>query len=444
MKSYRTNVVGEDRFNSSGFRPASSLRRAVVTTFASALTFALVAALSLAATPAAHAQTESVLYTFFFSNGEAPNSTLVLDAQGNLYGTTQYGGRLERGVAFELTPDNNGSVLHNFGSGVSAYPNGLVSDAAGNLYGVTSGIGTRSGGGYYGSVFELKKKKKETKGLVYGFNQLSRFNNQNRSMNGAVPVPSLVVDAHGNVFGTTSAGGASDSGTIFEVTPARTESVLYNFTGGADGSHPYGGLVQDSQGNFYGTTYQGGTGSGCGLAGCGVVFKFASDGTETVLYNFTGGVDGSGPVAGLVLDGQDNLYGTTAGGGSLACGGIGCGVVFRVTPNGTETALYSFLGGTDGATPRSALIMDGQGNLYGTTYGGGNLNCNGSGCGTVFKVGATGGETVLYRFTGSTDGGIPLAGLVMDSQGNLYGTTESGGLTSCGLGGCGVVFKVTP
>jgi uncharacterized repeat protein (TIGR03803 family) len=220
--------------------------------------------------------------------------------------------------------------------------------------------------------------------------------------------------------------------------------VLYNFTGGADGSHPYGGLIQDSQGNFYGTTSQGGTGSGCGLAGCGVVFKFAADGTETVLYSFTGGADGSGPLAGLLLDGQGNLYGTTAGGGSPTCDGIGCGVVFKVTLKGAETALYSFLGGTDGATPQTALIMDGQGNLYGTTYGGGNLSCNGSSCGTVFKVSATGEETVLYRFTGSTDGGIPLAGLVMDSQGNLYGTTESGGFTSCGLGGCGVVFKVTP
>ena len=169
-----------------------------------------------------------------------------------------------------------------------------------------------------------------------------------------------------------------------------------------------------------------------------------SDGTETVLYSFTGGADGSGPLAGLLLDGQGNLYGTTAGGGSLTCDGIGCGVVFKVTPKGAESALYSFLGGTDGATPQSALIMDGQGNLYGTTYGGGNLSCNGSSCGTVLKVSATGEETILYRFTGSADGGIPLAGLVMESQGNLYGTTELGGLTSCGLGCCGVVFKVTP
>ena len=233
-------------------------------------------------------------------------------------------------------------------------------------------------------------------------------------------------------------GGAFDSGTIFEVTPPRTESVLYNFTGGTDGFHPYGGLIRDSQGNYYGTTFQGGiAGSGCNF-GCGVVFKLAANGTETVLYDFAGGADGSGPIAGLVLDGQGNLYGTTVGGGNLTCPGTGCGVVFKIPAAGGETVLYSFLGGSEGARPQSSLILDGQGNLYGTTYEGGGSNCNGLGCGTVFKISATGEETVLYRFSGGTDGGTPLAGLVMDSQGNLYGTTGAGGFA-----GNGVVFKIT-
>jgi len=413
------------------------------------LTLAYFAAASLAATllaatflaPAAQAQTESVLYYFEYGNGDAPNSTLVLDSQGNLFGTTQYGGLHGKGVAFELAPDGTESILHNFGGGTAAYPSGLISDAAGNLYGVSAGIGAKGNHGYYGTVFELKNRRKDRKGLPYGFDRLYNFTNLNQATNGAVPVAGLVVDAQGDVFGTTSEGGAFNSGTIFEVTPTRTESVLYNFTGGADGSHPWGGLIRDSQGNFYGTTYQGGTGSGCGLAGCGVVFKLATDGTETVLYNFTGGADGSGPLGGLVLDGQGNLYGTTIGGGNLTCSGTGCGVVFEIAAGGGETVLYSFLGASDGSHPETSLILDGQGSLYGTTNEGGGSNCNGYGCGTVFKISA-GAETVLYRFTGSTDGGTPLAGLVMDSQGNLYGTTESGGF-GC-VSGCGVVFKITP
>jgi uncharacterized repeat protein (TIGR03803 family) len=406
------------------------------------LATAILAATLLAAPPAAQAQTESVLYYFEYGNGDAPNSTLVLDSQGNLFGTTKYGGTHEKGVAFELAPDGTESVLHNFCGSVSAYPNGLISDAAGNLYGVTAGLGLHGGHGYYGTVFELKNRSKIRKGLRYGFDRHYVFTNNNEATSGAVPVAGLVVDAQGDIFGTTSMGGAFDSGTIFEVTPPRTESVLYNFTGGADGFHPYGGLIRDSQGNYYGTTFQGGiAGSGCNF-GCGVVFKLAADGTETVLYDFTGGTDGSGPLAGLVLDGQGNLYGTTVGGGNLTCSGTGCGVVFKIAAAGGETVLYSFLGASDGAHPQSSLILDGQGNLYGTAYEGGGSNCNGYGCGTVFEVSATGEETVLYRFTGGTDGGTPLAGLVMDGQGNLYGTTESGG-SGC-VSGCGVIFKITP
>jgi uncharacterized repeat protein (TIGR03803 family) len=149
-------------------------------------------------------------------------------------------------------------------------------------------------------------------------------------------------------------------------------------------------------------------------------------------------------MASLALDGAGNLYGTTYQGGGAGCNGAGCGTVFRVTPGGTETVLYSFAGGLDGAQPLAGVILDTQGNLYGTTYHGGGSGCGGNGCGTVFKVTPGGSETILYSFTGDTDGGLPLAGLVMDAQGSLFGTASIGGFIQGGVDGFGVIFKVTP
>jgi uncharacterized repeat protein (TIGR03803 family) len=270
---------------------------------------------------------------------------------------------------------------------------------------------------------------------------------------------------------------------------AQTFSVLYTFTGGTDGSNPYAGLIQDKSGNLYGTTYQGGSSSCGGGAGCGVVFKVDTSGHETVLYTFTGPPDGANPYGGLVMDSSGNLYGTTYVGGASAFGSV-----FKVDSSGHETVLYSFTGGTDGANPRAGLIRDAAGNLYGTTVGGGadgdgtvfKLDSSGNesvlhsfagypkdgagpfgglirdaagafygttnagghyGPGTVFKLDKAGNETVLYSFANGADGGRPRPGVIRDTAGNLYGTTKNGGVggpgTNCALYGCGVVFKVS-
>jgi uncharacterized repeat protein (TIGR03803 family) len=172
------------------------------------------------------------------------------------------------------------------------------------------------------------------------------------------------------------------------------------------------------------------------------VFKLDTTGTETVLYSFTGGNDGQDPEAGLIMDATGNLYGTTAYGGGTGCGGFGCGVVFKLDTTGAETVLYSFSGGNDGQDSEAGLIMDATGNLYGTTNSGGAFNF-----GVVFKLDTTGTETVLYSFTGGADGATPEGSLISDSSGALYGTTQNGGDSNCksqyGFG-CGVVFKLIP
>ncbi|HEY6293676.1 MAG TPA: choice-of-anchor tandem repeat GloVer-containing protein, partial [Terriglobia bacterium] len=268
---------------------------------------------------------------------------------------------------------------------------------------------------------------------------------------GANPYAGLVRDAAGNLYGTTYEGGAHSAGTVFEVSARGRESVLYSFTGGTDGAYPVAGLVRDAAGNLYGTALAGGdlNCSARGFSGCGTVFEVSAGGTESVLHSFTGAPDGSGPYAGLVRDAAGNLYGTTYDGGDLNCGApYGCGTVFEVSAGGTESVLYSFTGGTDGASPAAGLVRDAAGNLYGTTGGGGHLNCSffgNSGCGTVFEVSAGGTESVRYTFTGADgDGAIPLAGLARDAAGNLYGTTPYGGDLNCNSpDGCGTVFEVS-
>jgi uncharacterized repeat protein (TIGR03803 family) len=223
---------------------------------------------------------------------------------------------------------------------------------------------------------------------------------------------------------------------------APTFTVLHAFTAFSGGRFSTASLVRDAAGNLYGTTVLGGN-LACGSgSGCGVVFKLDTTGKETVLHRFTGGVDGANPSAGLVQDAAGNLYGTTEGGGDLACGGgFGCGVVFKLGTTGKETVLHSFTGGADGRDPNAGLVRDAAGNLYGTTRSGGDLACSVAGCGVVFKLDTTSKETVLHSFT---LGGFPEAGLLRDGAGKLYGTTFSGGSNACGGQGCGAVFKLTP
>lgn len=245
----------------------------------------------------------------------------------------------------------------------------------------------------------------------------------------------LMRDAEGNLYGTGPYGGdlnacfAFGCGVVFKLDSAGNESVLYRFAGGTDGNLPLSGLIQDKKGNLYGTTASGGTYQ------AGTVFRVDHTGKETILYNFTGGGDDQGfPHTGVIADEEGNLYGTTS------FGGPGFGTVFKLEPSGKEIPLYTFSGGSDGSLPTAGLIRDDKGNLYGTTLEGG------SGVGVVFKLDPSGKETVLYTFTGGADGARPAVGLVRDQEGNLYGTATLGGLigSTCGGFGCGVVFKVDP
>ena len=255
------------------------------------------------------------------------------------------------------------------------------------------------------------------------------YNFANGAGDGALPYAGLVQDSAGNFYGTTVEGGPNGAGTVFKLTRGGTESVLHAFSNGTDGGEPYANVILDSQGNLYGTTIGGGDDHACG---CGVVFKIGTSGQETVLYTFLGGSDGAEPHSGLVFDKKGNLYGTTHLGG----GACDCGTVYKLSPDGTETLLHAFAGGSDGAYPYySSSLLIKHGNIYGTTFQGGG-SCN---CGTIFKIDSAGKETVLHAFTANGDGSDPETSLIADKAGNLYGTTAFGG-----LGGAGTVFKLAP
>jgi uncharacterized repeat protein (TIGR03803 family) len=262
---------------------------------------------------------------------------------------------------------------------------------------------------------------------------------------GVYPQGSLIADAGGNLYGVTSEGGSYNGsacsdlgcGTVFEIQPDGSKITLHAFQGGSDGELPLGGLTADASGNLYGTTAEGGN---CSFSsgGCGIVFKIAFGGGESVFYAFQGGNDGVQPLAGLIADASGNFYGTTMfGGATTACPGDGCGIVFKISPTGAETVLYRFQGGSNGSNPEAALTMDKGDNLYGTTYYGGGFPCKGGGsCGTAFKLVPDGTETLLFAFH-NRHGTHPAAGLLMGPHGKLYGTATEGGINNNG-----VVFAV--
>ena len=254
----------------------------------------------------------------------------------------------------------------------------------------------------------------------------------------------LIFDTTGNLYGTTVSGGTHYGGTVFELTAAGTEKILYNFGSQPDGSAPYGGVIFDDAGNLYGTTSYGGADKCSNAYVCGAVFELTADGTEKILHSFgnlyqSARGDGTDPQAGLIFDHVGNLYGTTTYGGDLECGGYGCGTVFKLTPKGKgnfkEKILYRFGSHAgDGQNPFASLIFDNAGNLYGTTLDGGYY-----GRGTVFELTAAGKEKVLYSFGRyAGDGSHPEAALIFDNVGNLYSTTSDGGAY-----GYGTVFELT-
>jgi len=336
-------------------------------------------------------------------------------------------------VVFMLTPEalaaSKYKTLYKFkGSKDGHEPfSGLIFDSVGNLYGIT----IYGGASNAGTVFELMP-------TPTGWSESPLYSFTGGADGGNPQFECLIFDGSGNLYGTAPHGGAYGYGVVFELTPTSTgwtESVLYSFTGGADGGTPYAGLIFDAAGNLYSTTWSGGAYS------AGVVFRLApnSDGswTESALYSFTGGSDGAASDASLIFDSAGNLYGVTWGGGAY-----GWGVVFKLAPNSdgswTESVLHQFKGDKNGAEPRARLIFDSAGNLYGTTG-----NAYTYGYGIVFELvpnsHGTWTKHTLHQFTGGKDGANPDGGLLFDLSGNLYGITPFGGAD-----GYGVVFKLTP
>jgi len=317
--------------------------------------------------------TERVLHKFVNDgvDGYDPNPGLVMDTNRNLYGTTYRGGARDYGTVFKISCNGTESILYSFGANASdglSPASGLIIDKNGNLYGTTSFGGANF---YYGTVFEMSPTGTET--ILYSFAGYGQ-------MDGANPFSSLIMDKDSNLYGTTQYGGANGYGTVFEVNAAGTETVLHSFANdGTDGYYPNAGLIIDAKGDLYGTTYQGGANN------AGTVFEIDPSGSEKNLYAFGANpTDGFNPWAGLVRDKPGNLYGTTLYGGA---NGSNFGTVFRLSSNGTETILHSFAeNGTDGYQPYGRLIMDESGNLYGTTaYGGTGASATG-GAGTLFKI----------------------------------------------------------
>jgi uncharacterized repeat protein (TIGR03803 family) len=418
---------------------------------------------------AAQAQTFKVIYSFTGGkDGGQPQTGVTIDRAGNLYGTTVYGGVVPFdcnnapcggnqcqeaegcGAVFKLTRSGSTwivSPLYQFkGTTDGIGPVGkVIIGPDGSLYGTTvqGGVG---GCGYLGftgcgTVYRLQPPATHCKGFLCSWTetQLYRFSGGG---DGAEPVSQITFDAAGNIYGAASAGGSTGGGVVYELNAARgwQQNVLYAFTGAPDGAEANSTLTFDHSGNLYGTTFMGGEPGGCNYKrGCGTVFQLVPSGSgwnENILYTFTNGSDGSYPNAGVIIDSSGNLY------SSASAGGLGTGgTVFQLVPsNGgwNYNLIQSFYDPYGGPGPWNDLTMDAAGNLYGTTYNGGANDF-----GTVFKLTPSNGGwlyTDLHDFASDgSDGWYPQGGLVIDSAGNLYGTTAGGGANFVGA-----VWEITP
>ena len=347
----------------------------------------------------------TVLHYLGGMDGSSPWG-LIRDSSGAFYGTSAFGGTYDRGTLFKFDKYRTFTVLYNFGSGSDGEdPGGVPTlDTAGNIY-----VPVTYGGLGAGLVFKIDS-------LGVG-STLHSFNFQD----GAYPSGPLLRDSGGIFYGTTLGGGIADGGTVFQMNANGVGRVL-SFFDGADGSGPRGLLARDSYGNLYGTTEMGGT------SNMGTVFKIAPDGIKTVLHSFSGTGDGAYPNSGITLDAEGNLFGTTVQGGIN-----GAGIIFKIDTAGVETVFHTFTGTPDGQYPYAALTLDDAGNFYGTTSEGGNF-----GLGTVFKIDASGVETILHSFRKNRGKG-PQSPVILSSDGTIFGTTVAGGRY-----GGGVIFKLQP
>jgi len=420
--------------------------------------------LFIATTITLPAQTFTNLATFDLTNGANPDGSLVQGVDGNLYGTTVAGGRPfldPAGTAFQVTATGNLTTLYEFCSSNVGGPcsdgsdpvAGLRLGVDGNFYGAAS---TGGGGSYCnessrcGTIFQLTANGALT--------TLHDFCNQFHCSDGENPLGTLVQGVNGAFYGTTSFGtDNANAGSIYAITAAGKFTSLYDFcsqTNCADGWDPQSGLVQGRDGNFYGTAELGGA-QNCSTPGCGTIYKISAAGKFAVLYTFCaqGGnpcPDGEGPVGALVQGSDGNFYGTTSYGGAYTSGGT----VFKITPKGSLTTLYSFCSQTncaDGAIPTGQLVQGTDGNFYGTTKTGGHHGCvnydlGQRGCGTIFRITPSGKLTTLYKFchvNGCPDGALPVAGLLQATDGNFYGTANSGGAADCFGLTCGTIYKLS-
>lgn len=370
----------------------------------------------------------SILYSFAGDPGSGADAYAGLNqgSNGILYGTTEEGGSSDVGATFAYDPSTSAaSLLHSFAGGDADGANpyaGLIADSAGNLYGTT----------YTGGSYRCTNPQQcaSNFGTIFKINPTTGAETLLYSFRGSgyadgeYPYAGLILGSDGDFFGTTQKGGTDGYGTVFRInTSGSTETVLHAFAGGSgDGAYPYAGLIQASDGNLYGTTQQG------GASGNGTVFRVnPTTGAASIVYSFAGGSDGASPYDGLIQAKDGNLYGTTGAGGAA-----GAGTVFRIVPStGAESVVYAFAGGSsDGANPYAGLIQASDGNLYGTTVLGGE-----GGAGTVFRiVPGTGAESVVYAFAGgSADGANPYGGLIQAKDGKLYGTTSKGGASDAGI-----------
>jgi uncharacterized repeat protein (TIGR03803 family) len=405
---------------------------------------------------------ETVLHSFTGApDGASPWAGLTADAAGNLYGTTYSGGAYSAGTVFKVTPSGQERVLFSFAQGSSgAYPAaGVVLDADGNIYGAAGvlvykldqaehfttlahlearacGLARDASGNFYvtsvendpgklpyGAVFKLDTSG--TVSLLYKFKGAALLSGIELPVDGYLGQNAgPIVDSAGNVYGTTPFAGTA--GIVYEIQASGKVRTLYSFEPAAGGTAPNSYVTLDAGASLYGTTAYGGS-----PANVGVLYKLSAGGKETVLHAFLGGsTDGAFPSGHVVLDSAGNLYGTTSSGGAS-----NYGMVYKLTPSGQESILHMFTGGADGREP-FGLAIDSAGNLYGTTFYGGAVGQTGWGQGVVFKLDAAGDFSLLYSFTGLSDGGYPGSGVAVDTAGNLYGTAE-GGVT-----GSGVVFKI--
>jgi len=390
-----------------------------------------------AAAIALPAQTFSSLHSFGGTDGALPQGALAQGADGNLYGTTAGGGANGDGTVFEVSPQGVLTTVHSFNGTDGAQPfSALALGTDGNLYGTTNAGGTSTAcTGGCGTVFRFAG------GTLTSLHSFS-------GTDGAIPQGGLVLGPDGNFWGTTVQGGtkncivnANGCGTAYNITPTGTLTTLYGFTGRGEGGNSYSPLVLAKDGDFYGTAFNGGN------FGKGSIFKLTLKGIVAIVHGFCSQgppcSDGANPVGGMVQDPNGALYGTTSAGGNGSCsvnGSVGCGTVFSITLGAALTTIHTF-GGPDGSGPVATLSLANTGNFYGTTpFGGANNSCN-AGCGTVFGITLSGKMKTLYSFcsqSGCADGSQPYGGLVQYTNGTLYGTTPAGGAN-----GDGTVFTLS-